>query len=258
MAVFGKYARKDEAFTLVELSIVLVILGLLVGGVLTGQSLIRAAELRTVTTQYNSYITAVNTFKDKYFAIPGDMTNAASFWTSLSAANNGNGNGVMDAAAGANTTGELFQFWNELSLAGLIEGKYTGLSGPINGNDHVPGSNVPRSKIATGGWGVYDWGNMSGVDIYTASYDHILIFGAYVGSIFPYGPLLKPEDAWNIDTKMDDSKPGTGKIIAREGATWSGAASAKCTTSSNGTDYAGAYNLIGTNPICSFFFIKAF
>src|SRR4051812_28937287 len=67
-------------FTLVELSIVLVILGLLVGGVLTGQSLIRAAELRAITTEQNRYVTATHTFRDKYFALPGDMTNATAYW----------------------------------------------------------------------------------------------------------------------------------------------------------------------------------
>ncbi|MFM9890490.1 MAG: type II secretion system protein, partial [Rickettsiales bacterium] len=69
-------------FSLVELSIVLVILGLLTGGILSGQSLIRAAELRSVSTEYNRYVTAVQTFRDKYFALPGDMTNAQSFWGS--------------------------------------------------------------------------------------------------------------------------------------------------------------------------------
>ncbi len=55
-----------NAFSLVELSIVLVILGLLVGGVLSGQSLIRAAELRSITEDYARYVTATHTFKDKY------------------------------------------------------------------------------------------------------------------------------------------------------------------------------------------------
>jgi len=77
-----KHSDKKTAFSLVELSIVLVILGLLTGGVLTGQNLIRAAELRAVTTEFNAYQTAANTFKDKYFAIPGDMTNATDFWGS--------------------------------------------------------------------------------------------------------------------------------------------------------------------------------
>ena len=74
------HAYKASGFSLVELSIVLVILGLLVGGVLTGQSLIRAAELRSVTTEYGKYSTAIRAFKDKYFALPGDMTNAIAFW----------------------------------------------------------------------------------------------------------------------------------------------------------------------------------
>ena len=72
--------RTRYGFSLVELSIVLVILGLLVGGVLTGQSLIRAAELRSVSTEYSRYVASVHTFRDKYFALPGDMTNATQFW----------------------------------------------------------------------------------------------------------------------------------------------------------------------------------
>ena len=63
----------QRGFTLVELSIVLVILGLLVGGVLSGQSLIRAAELRAVSTEHSKFVTAMNSFRDKYFAAPGDM-----------------------------------------------------------------------------------------------------------------------------------------------------------------------------------------
>ena len=69
-----------RAFSLVELSIVLVILGLLTGGILAGQSLIRAAELRAVTTEYQRYVAAVQTFRDKYMALPGDMPNAIAFW----------------------------------------------------------------------------------------------------------------------------------------------------------------------------------
>jgi prepilin-type N-terminal cleavage/methylation domain-containing protein len=68
--------RKQTAFSLVELSIVLVILGLLVGGVLSGQALIRASEMRSITAQANQYRAAIYSFRDKYFAIPGDMANA--------------------------------------------------------------------------------------------------------------------------------------------------------------------------------------
>lgn len=64
--------RLRSGFSLVELSIVLVILGLLVGGVLTGQSLIRASELRKFMNTMERYKAATYTFRDKYFALPGD------------------------------------------------------------------------------------------------------------------------------------------------------------------------------------------
>ena len=70
-----------SAFSLVELSIVLVILGLLTGGILAGQSLIRAAQLRAVSTEYSRYVASINSFRDKYFGWPGDLRNATAFWS---------------------------------------------------------------------------------------------------------------------------------------------------------------------------------
>ena len=69
---------QQAGFTLIELSIVLVIIGLIVGGVLTGQDLIRAAEIRATIGQYEKYNTAVNTFRTKYNGIPGDLLAASS------------------------------------------------------------------------------------------------------------------------------------------------------------------------------------
>ena len=239
----------------------LVILGLLVGGVLTGQSLIRASELRAVTSEYQRYQTAVNAFRDKYFATPGDMTNASSFWTTLSAANNGNGDSIIPygAPGGANTTGEEFQFWNMLALAGLIEGKYSGLAGPYNGADHVPGSNCPRSMASNAGWATITFGNSAGDTInYAADYGNYFSFGLTLTGATPLLSVIKPEEAWNIDTKMDDGRPSTGKILARENATWTGASTSKCTTSTSQTDYTGTYNLSVTGINCAIYFTKVF
>lgn len=69
-----------RGFSLIELSIMLVILGLLVGAVTAGQSLIRASELRSVTTDIERYRAGIATFRDKYFGLPGDLLNATSFW----------------------------------------------------------------------------------------------------------------------------------------------------------------------------------
>jgi prepilin-type N-terminal cleavage/methylation domain-containing protein len=65
--------KHEEGFTLVELSIVLVIIGLIIGGVLVGQDMIKAAEIRSTVSQIQSYDTAANTFRDKYEYVPGDV-----------------------------------------------------------------------------------------------------------------------------------------------------------------------------------------
>lgn len=138
--------RSQSGFSLVELSIVLVILGLLTGGILGGQALIRAAELRSVSTEYQRWTTATQTFRDKYFALPGDMTNATAFWGALDGNNgigpdcrgestglptcNGDGNGRIESnTESAVSTHEKWLIWRHLVNAGLIEGSYTNLHG---------------------------------------------------------------------------------------------------------------------------------
>lgn len=219
------------AFSLVELSIVLVILGLLVGGVLSGQSLIRAAELRSITNDISRHQAAILTFRDKYFALPGDMTNATQFWgtDTASACSNapvagdrvaktvtcdGNGNGQILHTSGP----EIFRAWQHLANAGLIEGSYTGVAGPLTTGDHDPGINAPVVK----------GGNSFGASILylgtlPASHTIAYVFEGNYGNSIAYGSCntfdciggYKPEDVWNIDTKLDDGKPGTGKIATR-------------------------------------------
>ena len=92
--------RAERGFTLIELSIVLVIIGLIVGGVLVGQDLIRAAAVRAQVSQIEKYNTAVNTFRDKYGALPGDIQDPAAssfgFTPRGQLAGEGDGNGVIE------------------------------------------------------------------------------------------------------------------------------------------------------------------
>jgi prepilin-type N-terminal cleavage/methylation domain-containing protein len=230
---------RTRAFSLVELSIVLVILGLLVGGVLAGQSLIRAAELRAVTTEYARFTTARQSFRDKYFALPGDMNNATQFWgrqnsnadcvTNSSAAVNasagtcdGNGDGQIAWAAAANQSGEFLQYWRQLAFAGQIEGSYTGLAAGCN--FCMPASAAPKSKLTNGYWNPIYLGTQSGnPQWYDANYGSVLFMGAIAS--YASSPVLKPEEAWNIDTKLDDGKPTTGKVFS-----WKSSINAGCTT----------------------------
>ncbi len=222
-----------RGFSLVELSIVLVILGLLTGGILAGQSLIRAAELRSVSTEYNRYVAASQTFRDKYFAIPGDIANATSFWGKDSAACpahtgtaatpgtcNGNGDGLVDITTSApgSAPSESFAYFQHLAFAGLVEGTYTGLSGAGGAQDAIIGTNVPRSRVNNAGWTAYFLNDApaANLTVFEGNYGNIYFFGRQLAGTSTWGDTLKPEEAWNIDTKMDDGKPGTGKARVRE------------------------------------------
>ncbi len=217
-------SSKRSAFSLVELSIVLVILGLLVGGILAGQSLIRAAELRSVTVEQGKYVTAISAFRDKYFAIPGDFSNSSGFgWGSW----NGNSNGNIDlttsvsSAVTPGTMNEASGFWLHLSSAGLVEGSYT----PIAATSATVGTmtantNNPRSKIITAGWNVVNLGSpgVSDMVLFPTNYGNSFLFGGgtAIGTAAATAAVLKPEEAWNIDTKLDDGRPDQGTVLTYE------------------------------------------
>ena len=261
------------AFSLVELSIVLVILGLLTGGILGGQSLIRAAELRAATTEYQRYSTAIQTFRDKYFAVPGDFRDGTRFWgrqlttadcpTNSSAAGpnangtcDGDGNNIAVGAGAVSQSAEMFQFWRQLALAGLIEGTYTGISGASSTGHHILGENAPRSKLANAGWGLWNLGNNTGdAATYAYNYGPTLGFGSQTTN-WPTGAILKPEEAWNIDTKVDDGLPGGGRLLARD-VNGFGTAT-PCTTSTSQTDKPGAYRLSNSVISCALHFANVF
>ncbi len=248
----------QRGFSLVELSIVLVILGLLTGGILAGQSLIRAAELRAVSTEYQRYLSAVNSFRGKYTSLPGDMINATSYWgkdnvncsgdtgtTMVPGTCNGNGNGSTADAAGAGLTGETFQLWKHLALAGLIEGTYTGLSGSGGATHTVLGSNSPASKLSSAGWGTssLDSTAVPSTTNFQMDYGSHFVFGAQTAANSPRGIILKTEELWNIDTKLDDGRPGRGKVIAQGIDT--------CTTATAGTQLDADYLLTSSAAACA-------
>ena len=126
-----KTNRKSEAgFTLVEIAIVMVIIGLLIGGILKGQAMIQNAKVKRVVKQADELRAAVMTFYDKYGVYPGDENKAAI--PSGGADNEGDGDGQIEVA-------EQYEVYNDLALAGLISGSYNGTSDLPN---HAFGDNV--------------------------------------------------------------------------------------------------------------------
>jgi prepilin-type N-terminal cleavage/methylation domain-containing protein len=220
----------SRAFSLVELSIVLVILGLLTGGILAGQSLIRASELRAATSEYQRYTTAVHAFRDKYFALPGDFNKAQSFWgvaavcpglsgTAAAGVCNGDGDGTITRTV--STSNEIFGAWEHLAMAGLVEGTYTGNTidaATASSGATAFGTNIPGSKLKNAGWTIYHYGTqpISNVNYFDGYYGTFFFFGVTTGISVSSQPALKPEEAWNMDTKLDDGKPALGLIRSME------------------------------------------
>ena len=111
---FRKYSR-ESGFTLVEIAIVLVIIGLLLGGVLKGQELITQAKIKNVANDLNGITAAVYSYQDRFRALPGDDAGAHARWTDTDAAGASPSDGVIE-------TDEQGLFWQHLRKAGFVAG----------------------------------------------------------------------------------------------------------------------------------------
>lgn len=252
-----------NGFSLIELSIVLVILGLLAGGVMTGQALIRSSELRSVTTELTNYTTASNLFMQKYFALPGDMPDATAYWGQFpdgcpagvggigKQTCNGNGDGLVIPPTAANLAGERYTFWQHLANAQMIAGQYTGRAGPAGEHDTLYGVNVPIAKLSGGGWSVLEWSNVTGNAWYfDGNYNRTLTFGRDGTTSGNNIGIFTTEEAYNIDRKIDDGIPNMGTVWNIQWDT--------CTDATSGADTTAAYLLNDTNIRCALVFRNSF
>jgi prepilin-type N-terminal cleavage/methylation domain-containing protein len=130
--------NQQSGFTLVEIAIVLVIIGLLLGGVLKGQELITQAKIKNVANDLNGLSAAIYGYQDRYKRFPGDDDGAAARWTSPLAVK-GDGNGqvgnsavkaILDCSSATST--ENCEFWQHLRLAGFIGGDASTKLSPQN------------------------------------------------------------------------------------------------------------------------------
>ena len=161
-----------HGFTLIEISIVLVIIGLLVGGILVGRDLIASAIVRAQITQVGKYTTALYAFKNKYNCLPGDCATAANFGFLARGSGYGQGDGdgiISGYGTGYAQVGETGVFWRDLSDARLIEG---GFSSAIMSNDipaDVTGTALdayfPQAKMGNGNYVYVHSGGSSTIGI---------------------------------------------------------------------------------------------
>ena len=216
-----------QGFTLIELSIVLVIIGLIVGGVLVGQDLIKAAYVRAQISQIESYNTAVNTFYGKYQALPGDMNATVAqqngFTPRGQYAGEGDGSGVIESisadAPNSNLccrqgAGETGLFWVDLSSANglnlnLIDQSFhLATATNIDFGDNPVDPYMPKAKLGQGNY-IVVYSN-AGANYF--SIGHAL--GIWNGGYLDASPGITVATAHNIDAKIDDGFPQTGRVQA--------------------------------------------
>lgn len=231
--------RNTKAFTLVELSIVIVIVGLIIAGITAGKSLVRSAQLRSITSTIENYTTAIRTFKMQYDALPGDIKNFQSYFPA--ATGNGNSNNRIEWPT------EAIYLWQHLNLAKLIPGTYPGVVA------YNPGVTFPKGSIPNSGYYLHvSYGSIAAEAFPIPN--HVMFFGA-PGSAGDYGatynPVLTATEAMGVDTKSDDGKPYTGKIRIRAHNANTCAVGAFASPNNAAQVTANQYNIGVSGTICN-------
>jgi prepilin-type N-terminal cleavage/methylation domain-containing protein len=187
--------RQQSGFTLVEIAIVLVIIGLLLGGVLKGQELINSAKVKNLANDFRVIPTYIYAFQDKFKALPGDDANVAAHVSTATPATTpagGIGNGVINGDWNSTTaTDESFLFWQHVRLANLAAGPTV-----VTDADYTP-----RNAV----------GGILGINSASTAQVHITgMTGTYqVCSKAILGKFVK-----QLDIQMDDGNTATGSMRA--------------------------------------------
>ena len=247
-----------SAFSLIEISVVVVVIGLVIGGIVLGGSMSSSVELQTMAADKEKYVSAIKQFRDKYSGLPGDLYNATSYWpedttgtdkwgdSTGSTVENGNGNGKIAAAVGTDGY-ESHRAWRQLALAGLIDGEYNGEYESSGTVTVTPGVRVPKATYGKGllGWHVYYVGSKSSDStFFDGQYDHILYAGegSYAANSTDKGGMVG-DDIASLDHKLDDGSPVTGHVRSgKDGGSFGGG----CTA---GDVYVVSTALVDCTPI---------
>jgi len=207
--------RNQSGFTLIEIAIVLVIIGLLLGGVLKGQELINSAKVKNLAGDFKNVPVYVYGYQDKFRALPGDDSGVVAHVTGTLATTGGTaGNGIIEGNwNSATNTEETFLFWQHVRLAGLAPGATS-----VGASDYIP-TNAVGGKIGI-----------------TNSGANLPITGMK-GSYIICSDAIAGKFAKQLDTTLDDGSPNTGSLqITVAGTSTGGTAKTTAEMTAAGAD----------------------
>jgi prepilin-type N-terminal cleavage/methylation domain-containing protein len=204
-----QHRQSEQGFTLVELAIVMVIIGLLIGGILKGQELIANARISSTVSQVKGLDAALNTFQDKYNALPGDINNPTTRLSGCTAApcnDAGDGDGRIGTSlttvpTNSNEEGVMFA---HLSAADLVSGV------DVTGSSATFGRMLPQVKAGGGMWVSYGAAQVAG-SLLTIGRHYAVLNGTVAAPTASTGTLSSTVAA-QIDRKLDDGRPLAGAV----------------------------------------------
>lgn len=233
---------RQSGFTLVEIAIVLVIIGLLLGGILKGQELINSARVRNLADQNSGVQAAYYGFIDRFRQVPGDWAAAdatTAIGTTIGLGGNGNGridHGLLEASAA----------WEQLSKAGFIQGSYN--------------PNNQASAPAIADYPEFSPENAFNGSLVLSRNDGYVDDNAATARLnLHLGPNVPVNVSRELDVKVDDGRPTTGvlRVTAAETAAASGSADFNTlfTPDPNCIDANDEYNITADSQSCGTAFL---
>jgi len=202
--------NNNSGFSLVEMTVVIVVIGIIVGAVVSSKSMLRNYRVMSVISDVEEFRASIDAFSSKYKSLPGDMSDAADYWSACTDTGgntcNGDDNGMVEYVATA--AREDLRAWEHLNHAEMVKNDFTGRE-DVSGN-LVVDVNVPISKTKSGAFDLFYYTDSTG------RVGNMIRFASVNGANLDAG-VITPQEAENIDLKIDDGKSLSGEVVGENG-----------------------------------------